>query len=316
MEFVSPPRLRPGDRVGVVTPSWPVSMSPSPDPRAELEQGLECLRGLGLEPVLSEHALAETGYTAGTAQQRASDINTMFADPSIRAIIASHGGQVAHDVLPHLDWDVIRANPTIFMGFSNVTTLTLAIHARTRLVTFNGNMVMWHLGMEPTDYDLEEFRAVLMEGRTGPVPRNSSWVTVRDGDARPGRLVGDAIGLRGLAQTPYQVPLDDDLVLFFEGGSDPPGATQTYLHHLDFMGVFERTRGALIGYDGASVWGKPEVPFSEILLEVTDGYRFPIVTCDDFGHGCPNTVLPIGVPATLHADTATLEILESATSGQ
>ena len=105
-------------------------------------------------------------------------------------------------------------------------------------------------------------------------------------------------------------------MLFFEGGSDPPGATQAYLRHLDFMGVFERTRGVLIGYDGESVWGKPEVPFSEILSDVTDRHRFPIVTCDDFGHGCPNTVLPIGVPATLHADTATLEILESATSGQ
>ncbi|MDX1659245.1 MAG: LD-carboxypeptidase, partial [Nitriliruptorales bacterium] len=188
-------------------------MSPSPDPHGELERGLECLREMGFEPVLAEHALAETGYTAGSAEQRAADINAMFADPSIRAIIASHGGQVAHGVLPHLDWDAMRTNPTIFMGFSNITTLNLAIHARTGLVTFNGNMVMWHLGMEPTDYDLDEFRAVLMDGRSGRVPKNSSWVTVRDGDARPGRLVGDALGLRGLAQTAYQVPFDDDLLL-------------------------------------------------------------------------------------------------------
>ena len=110
------------------------------------------------------------------------------------------------------------------------------------------------------------------------------------------------------------MPFDDDLLLFFEGGSDPPGATQTYLHHLEFMGVFERTRGVLIGYDGASVWEEPEVPFADILLEVTDRYDFPVVTCEDFGHGCPNTVLPIGVPAVLDADTATLEVLEAAVS--
>lgn len=305
------PRLRSGDRVGVVTPSWPVSMSPSPDPDAELEKGLETLRDLGFEPVLGEHALADRGYMAARPAQRASDINRFFADPSIGAVIASHGGHVAHGVLKHLDWDTIRSNPKIFMGFSNITTLTLAMHAVTGLVTFNGNMVIWHLGMDPSPYDLSEINAVLVEGRTGVVPKNSVWTTVRSGATGEGRLLGDATGLRGLAGTPYAMPLDEDLILFFEGMADPPGITETLLHHLDYMGVLARTRGVLIGNDGSAfTGGPPEVPFVDILLDVAERYDFPIVKCDDFGHGCPNTVLPIGARARLDPATATLEIME------
>lgn len=310
---ILPPRLTDGDRVGVVTPSWPIEMSPSPDPKAELERGMETLGDLGFRPVLGKHALASTGYAAGSAQDRAADINAMFADPSIRAIIASHGGQVAHGVLRHLDWEVIRSNPTVFMGFSNITTLNLGIHARTGLITFNGNMVIWHLGMDPSPYDLSEFEAVLSQGRSGSVPKNSEWTTVRNGEVGEGRLIGDAIGLRGLAGTPYALPLDQDLIIFFEGMADPPGLTRSMLDHLDYMGLFERTSGVLVGNDGSGFTGAPpEVPFTEILLEVVERYTFPIVKCDDFGHACPNTVLPVGVRVRLDPETATLEMLEPA----
>lgn len=307
------PRLQPGDRVGIVTPSWPIAMSPSPAPVAELERGMQTLRDLGLDPVLAEHATADTGYMAGSPRDRAGDINEMFADPAIGAIIASHGGQVAHGVLRHLDWQVIARNPTIFMGFSNITTLNLAIHAMTGLVTFNGNMVMWHLGMGPSTYDLSEIRAVLMDGRTGEVAKNSRWTTVRDGETAVGRLVGDALGLRGLAGTPYELVIDEDVILFFEGMSDPPGPTDTYLHHLEYMGVFERTRGVLVGYDGAEFTGSPpEVAFTDILLDVAGHHDFPVVQCDDFGHGTPNTVLPVGGRVGLDPTTATLELLDPA----
>ncbi len=312
LEPLRPRRLRSGDRIGVVSPSWPISMSPSADPHAELERGLETLRQLGLDPVLSEHALLETGYMAGSARQRASDINAMFGDASIAAIIASHGGQVAAGVLAHLDWSLIRSHPKIFMGFSNITVLNLALSARTGLVTFHGNMVIWHLGMGPSDYDLAEFRAILMDGRRGPIGKNSDWHTTRGGEAGVGRLIGDAMGLRSVAGTPFQFPLDEDLILFFEGDSDPPGATRSYLDHLEYMGVFERTRGALVGYDGSRFSGKaPAIPFAEILADVASGYDFPILKCDDFGHASPNTVLPLGIRARLDPMTVTLELLES-----
>src|SRR5512147_3000749 len=116
-----PPRLRPGNTIGIITPSAPISSSPSPDPRRELERGMQFLRDLGFETVLAEHALKEDGYSAGTAQERAADINAMFADPNVHAILSSHGGSTANSCLPYLDWNVIRENPKILMGFSDLT---------------------------------------------------------------------------------------------------------------------------------------------------------------------------------------------------
>ena len=310
-EPLLPAPLQPGDRIGVVTPSWPVTMSPSEDPLAELDRGMTTLRELGFEPVLGDHALAETGYMAGRPSERAEDINRMFADPGVRAVIATHGGHVATSVLRHLDWELIAANPTIFVGFSNIEVLNLGLHAYTGLVTFHGNMVMWHLGMEPTAYDLAEYVAMLVDGRTGPVAKNSPWTTVRGGTVGHGRLIGDGFGLRGLAGTPYSLVVDTDVVLFFEGMSDPPGVTETVLYHLEYMGVFQHTRGVLVGNDGAAFEGKhPDVPFTDILEDVTADYDFPIVKCDDFGHSCPNTVLPVGAQVSLDPSTSTLAILE------
>ena len=311
MSTLLPPRLRPGDKVGVVTPSWPVSFSPSPDPAAEFDAGIDQLRTFGFEPVVGEHALAETGYTAGSPQARAADINTMFADPEVKAVISSHGGYVAAGVLPHLEWDTIAANPTIFMGFSDATTLVLAIHAVTGMVTFHGPMTMWNLGQSPDPYELTEFMAMLSDGRTGPMAQRLPWRTVRGGNPGRGKLLGDGIGLRAMLGTPYELAVNEDVVLFFEGMVDSGGATDTRLRLLTYTGVFDHVRGVLVGSDGSSFAGKkPEVPFSEILMEVTQGYDFPIVECDDFGHDGVNTVLPVGATATLDPVSSQLVIDE------
>lgn len=314
---IRPRVLRPGDTIGVVTPSAPIIWSPSKDPMAELEQGIDVLKELGFEVVLSEHALAEGDgrwdFRAGSAVERANDINAMFRDPSIRAVISSHGGHVANGVLPHLDYQAIADNPKIFMGFSNIVWLNLAIHASSGLVTFHGNMVIWHLGMDPSDYDLAEFRRVLVDGGQGIVPQNTQWRTVRDGPVGEGRLIGEYSGLSRLAGTPYALALDEDLILFEEGMIDTPGVAEVVINQLEQLGVFRRTRGLLIGNDGSAFTGqKPPVPLEELILDLTSEYDFPILKCDDFGHASPNTVLPIGVRARLDPTTPHLELLERA----
>ena len=152
-----PPRLRPGDTIGIITPSAPISSSPSPEPMKELERGINFLQDLGFKVALSKHALKETGYSAGTAVERADDINAMFADKNVRAIISSHGGTTVNSCLEFLDWQVIEQNPKILMGFSDLTVLLLALYSKVGLVSFHGNMVMWHFGMNPSDYDRQEF---------------------------------------------------------------------------------------------------------------------------------------------------------------
>jgi muramoyltetrapeptide carboxypeptidase len=153
MSILVPSKLKPGDTIGVVTPSAPISMSPSPDPFVELERGITMLKKLGFKVRLGEHALKEGFFTAGSSRERAEDINNMFADPKIKAIIPSHGGYNYNGCLPYLDWDVIRDNPKNLMGFSGCTIFLLAMYARVGLVTFHGNKIIWHFGLNPSVYD-------------------------------------------------------------------------------------------------------------------------------------------------------------------
>ena len=157
-----PPRLKIGDTIGVVTPSSPISSSPSDDPYLELERGLTYLRDLGFKVHLGDYALKEGGLTAGTPEERAGDLNTMFANPDVNAIISTHGGVVSNSCLPLLDDDLMRANPKILLGFSDISTLHLGIYSQTGMVTFHGNMVMYYFGMEPQPYDRQEFLSRLV----------------------------------------------------------------------------------------------------------------------------------------------------------
>lgn len=115
-----PPILKIGDTIGVVTPYSSISSSPSGDPYLELERGLTYLRDLGFNVLLGDHALKGGGLAAGTPEERAGDINAMIANPEVSAIIATHGGVMSNSCLPLLDYDLMRANPKILLGFSDI----------------------------------------------------------------------------------------------------------------------------------------------------------------------------------------------------
>lgn len=301
-----PPRLKLGDTIGVVTPSAQIEDSPSDNPRQELENGLNYLKELGFKVALGQHALKEGTLGAGSPQERADDLNAMFAEPRIRAIISTHGGVVANSCLPYLDYDLIKLDPKILMGFSDINTLHLAIYAQTGLVTFHGNMVMYYFGMEPQEYDRREFLDRLVHGRIGPVSKHGEWRTVRGSGAVEGRLLGgnDWV-MQWLLGTPYW-PDFSGAILFLEVPGFVPDILFNRLHQFRQAGLFEQVNGILVGYAREKDGFRAE----DIVVEVTSGYDLPIVKTDDFGHNCPNTVLPVGSLARLDTDSATLELLE------
>ncbi|UCD42655.1 MAG: LD-carboxypeptidase [Chloroflexota bacterium] len=301
-----PSRLKIGDTIGVVTPSGPISSSPSDDPYLELERGLAYLRDLGFKTLLGEHALQEGGLAAGSPQERAGDLNAMFANPEVSAIISTHGGVAANSCLPLLDYELIQAQPKILLGFSDISTLHLGIYSQTDLVTFHGNMVMYYFGMEPQEYDRQEFLSRLILGEIGPVNKNSPWRTLRGEGSVEGRLLGgnDWV-MQWLLGTPYW-PDFSGAILFIEVPGYSPDMLVNRLNQFKQAGLFEQIRGVLIGYAKKV----EDYPVEDIFLEVTAEDNFPILKTDDFGHHCPNTVLPVGVNARLDADTSTLELLE------
>src|SRR5688500_2380892 len=122
-----------GDVIGILAPSW---CGPARYP-ATFARGVQFLKAQGFEVTVARHTLGEAGYVSGSPEERVADIHQLFGDPSVKAIIAAIGGGHSCQLLPLLDWDLIEQHPKIFMGFSDLTVLNLAIHRRTGMITFN-----------------------------------------------------------------------------------------------------------------------------------------------------------------------------------
>ena len=298
-------KLSPGDAIGVVSPSTPV------DPGSQqLANGVRFLEGLGFKVVLGPHVFSNSlGYAASPTDKTA-DLMHMFGDPAIKAIICSQGGDTANACLPYLDWQVIRNNPKIFLGISDITVLLNAIYAKTGLVTFHGNDVMWGFGRYPTAYDRQEFLDRLVECKIGQVLAAGPRKAMRSGRGE-GRLLGGNLRcLLKLAGTPY-FPDFDGAILFIESLGFEPGTCDYMFRQLQQMGLFDQIQGVLIGYiDGVDNLPDAPLHMEDVLLKVTGDYRFPILKTNDFGHNCSNTTLPVGAQVRMDADEGEIEIVK------
>jgi muramoyltetrapeptide carboxypeptidase len=299
-------RLRPGDRVGIVAPSAPILEGLE----AQFQRGLEFLRDLGLEPIPGRHLFSRSLGYAASPEEKLEDLYGFFADPAIKALICAQGGDTANACLSGLDWEVIRKHPKIFMGRSDNTVLLNALYQMTGLITFHGHDVLWGFGKRPTAYDRQEFISRLMRGETGKIPPSAERRTVRGGSAE-GRLLGGNLRcLLKLAGTPF-FPNLEGAVLFLESFTMTPERCDYLLRQLMQMGVWDRIVGAVIGYiHGLERQGGSGPPMEDLLKALTPKHPFPILKVRDFGHACPNTVLPVGALVRLDADRQEIEILE------
>lgn len=332
-------RLLPGDKIGIIAPSF---CGPALYPH-RVENGQRFLESLGYQVVLAPNVGGRhRGYLSGTPEERTADLHQMFADPSVKAIIAAIGGDHSCQMLPHIDWELIRANPKIFMGFSDVTVLNVAIWQKTGLVTFNGPALMGELAEypKPFDYMLDSFRRTLCQveppGEYQPAPAwteemlnwktkadltrpraltpSEGWTWLKEGQAE-GRLIGGCLeSLQHLRGTPYW-PDFGGAILFWETSEDrpSPGWVDGVLADYANMGVLERLSGMIVGRpkEYPPEW-RAEV--REVILERTARYRFPVITEMDFGHTAPQFILPVGVRAAIDTAARRFAIVEAAVS--
>lgn len=300
-----PYKLKTSDKIGIVSPSSPITK----DCMEQFNKGIKYLNDSGFEVAIAKNAFANTAGYSATPQEKAEDINNMFADKSIKAIICSQGGENANACLPYLDWETIKENPKIFLGISDITVLLNSIHAKTGLVTFHGNDVIWGFGTNPEPYDAQEFMDRLIHGKTGIINGNGVRATIRGGTAT-GKLIGGNIHcLLKLAGTTY-LPEFENSILFLESFGFDPEDCDCAFNHLKQMGVFDKIKGVIVGYIYDEFAEQRDVHMEDVLLNVSDGYEFPILKINDFGHNCPNTVIPIGVTARLDSTRKEIVILE------
>ncbi len=333
---IKPPKLQPGDTIGIVSPSWGgAGIFPH-----RVELGTNYLRSLGFKVKIGQHALNHQGYVSDTAANRVQDIHDMFADPEIKAIIATVGGDHSCHLLPHLDFSLIRDNPKIFMGYSDITVLNIAIWKMTGLVTLNGPALLTDFAEFPRmlDYTETSFLQTLGQPQAvGPInpspwwteeildwrqkkdlerPRKLSpspgWSWLKPGQAR-GNLVGGCLeSLEHLRGTPYW-PDWDEAIFFFETSEEKPSPAEVDGILMDYenMGVLEKLTGLIAGRPMAYSEEEKE-KLREVILARTEAYSFPIISDMDFGHTAPQFILPIGCQAYIDSGQKRFEISETA----
>ena len=304
-----------GGTIGVAAASSPFEQ------RSELDRSVRWYEERGYSVKLAEGVYARDDYVAGDAESRARDVNALFADAEVDVIQLLRGGYGASQVVPHLDFDVIGANPKPFVGYSDVTALHVAIHRRTELVTFYGPGFTGMGSPKRGDWSKERFiRAVTDAEPLGEVPARPDDPYI--GALGVGRTTAPLVGgclwlLRETLATPWELHLDG-AILFFEDVHCPPWYVDGILTQLRNAGKLDRIEGVVIGemYE-CEEWRQPE-PWlrSRSMEDVFEGHfeplGVPVLYNLPLGHGNHLCTIPLGVTATLDADTRTLVIDESA----
>lgn len=298
--MVKPPRLRRGDLVGIVNPSG------TPADAAALDAVEQTFGRLGLRTRPAPHVAAPRCPDA----ERAADVNAMFADPEVKAVLPLRGGWGCARLLQHLDYPAIARHPKVLMGYSDVAALLLGIHARTGLVTFHGPMgtSAW------APFSIDWIERVLFGAEAArlasPPPRASA---ITPGRARGPLIGGNLTVLTSMVGSPYLRGLDG-AILFLEEVREPISEVDRMLTQLALAGLLQRIRGFVFGECTRCL--PPELDgtltLSDVLADHVRPLGIPAFQGALIGHVDRQFTLPIGLPVEIDASAGTIQLLESA----
>lgn len=312
-----PKHLSEGDTIGIISPA---SNKFESEP---YEIAVETFKAMGLKVKLGKHVNSHYGHLAGTDEERAEDLNMMFEDQEVDAIIALRGGSGAARILDMIDYESIAKNPKIFIGYSDITALHMAIYSKTGLVTFHGPMGVstWN------KFSYNIFREILFDKGSylfeNPTDTGDNLVQVKNRirTITPGKAEGILLGgnlsvLTGIMGSSY-LPNWDNKILYLEEVGEKIYAIDRMMSQLKLAGVLDKISGFVFGKctdcdPGGSGYG------SLTLEEVMDHYikplGIPAYSGAMFGHVDDNSTIPNGINASIDADKGTIEMLTPAVS--
>lgn len=303
-------RLQFGDTLGFIAPSGVIRKE------GAIQSAVLGAERMGFKVKLGKSCGNRYGYLAGTDEERARDIHDMFLDDEVDAIICLRGGYGATRILDKLDWDLIAAHPKIFVGFSDITALHIAMLNRCNLVTFHGPMSMgW--GDSPLDDFSREvmYRTLMNPTPAGELknPPEYPRETVNPGSCE-GQLVGGNLMLMASSLgTPWEIDTRDRIV-FIEEIGERTYCVDRMLTQLRLAGKFEDCAGIIFGDFADCPVEYPEFgcTLDEIIRDVVVPCGKPVFTGLRCGHCTPKLTLPFGVRCRMDADACTLTVLEAA----
>ena len=335
MAHSRPPALKRGDRIGYFSPSSPATAyAPKRHQRA-----VHFLRQQGFDVVAGQLTGQQDGYRSGTIEARARELNALLRDPTIRCVMSTIGGSNSNALLPHIDYDAIRRDPKIIVGYSDVTAILQAITQQTGLITFYGPALVASLGeLDPLRGQTWEafWQIVCVDGaqtinlhmperwtdeyvpwEQQTEPKNTApnqWRTLRDGQAT-GRLIGGNLNtMSGLWQTPYLLAPRPGDILLIEDSLKNAAHMERLFSHLHNTGLLNQLGGLIMGkhegFDDQETNKQPE----DIFLEVVGEPPCPMLSQFDCAHTHPMLTMPLGAQIHLNATAQTVRLLERCVS--
>ncbi len=300
--------LRPGDTIGICSPA-------SPLPPDELAEAVTLIEAQGYRVKSSPYALDShpgNGYLAGTDEHRAADLNALFADTNVKAILVARGGYGCSRLLPILDWNLIRRNPKLFIGYSDLTSLHTAIAKKAGFPTVHGAMLLTLMKSNDAARDLF-WRTLTSTEPLGTLAANPETIGTVVGGRAEGELTGGCLTLLGhLCGTPYAPDFRGKIVLIEDVGEAVYRADRL-LTQLKFCGLLDEAAGFVIGHmtgwsgvEGEESRNSPETLWHDTFAALSK----PAIFGFPFGHEPSPLTLPLGVRAKLDADAKTLTFLE------
>lgn len=299
-----PERLRRGDIIGVVAPSNPVI----DENIEEVKKAKEIVGNDGFKVLFSKNLFSNTNQYTATAKEKAEDINDMFRNKDVKMIWCAKGGNNSNSVFEYLDFELIKQNPKIICGYSDITSLTNIIHEKTGLVTFSATNFKT-IATDETDYSYKEVINRFVNFSLEFGKEKSGYKTIREGIVE-GELVGGNLSLTTqLVSGKYKINFKDKILFIEElGFESSPVLVSNNLYYMKQNGVFDKIKGLWIGnYEHES-----NIELEKIVLDVIgDDYNFPIIKSNNFGHLETKTVIPIGTKARIDTTKEVkIELLE------
>jgi len=287
-----PSKLCPKDKIGIISPASPVEES-------EIKKGIALLKDRGFKIELGENIYARDGYLAGSEEKRIYDLHRMFEDKQIKAIFCSRGGYGSLRLLDKIDYEIIKKNPKIFLGYSDITALLLAINKKTGLVTFHGPLLKDIHKTEPEDLKIS---FEILEGKRSVLYLSSSEV-ISSGKAE-GRIFGGNLSvICHLIGTEF-LPCLENSILFLEETAEKPYKIDRMFTYLRLSGIKEKIAALLLG--------SFDVDKKALLRIISDFIRhdIPVMINIPVGHRRRNIVFPLGIRAEVDTEKKILRFLE------
>ena len=314
LKIIKPAALKKGDTIGLVCHAYSAFI------KEEVTIAVEGLQAMGFEVLLGKHIFDRYGNLAGKDEDRAADINEMFANKKVDAIMAMHGGWGSARILSLIDYEIIKKNPKIFIGYSDITALLLGIYSQTRLVTFHGPVGSSTWNAFTVDY----FKNTLIDGNatrmSNPIRKGDALVQMEDGiytiqgGTASGRLIGGNLTVLSHILGSMYVPDFKGAILFLEDVQEDTYRIDRMMTQLKITGILNQLSGVVFGKctDCPPSKNYGSLTLEDIFEDHIKPLKIPAFSGAMIGHIKDKFTVPIGIEATIDADEGVIKLKESA----